>query len=96
MNTAISLKTRVRPCEDVLFQEIQGEAVLLHLKTGDYFGLDRVGVRIWNLLQTHEALDRVLAAMLEIYDVGEEQCTRDLLDLVTRMEANGLVATVNP
>ena len=40
-----SLDSLVR-ADNVLYQELQGEAVLLNLKTGAYFGLDPVGTGI--------------------------------------------------
>ena len=45
-----TLASRIRPSDEVLFQELQDESVLLDLKSGVYFGLDIVGTRIWQLL----------------------------------------------
>ena len=41
---------RIEISEDVLFQEVGGETVLLDLASEQYFGLDAVGTRIWQLL----------------------------------------------
>jgi len=90
--TEVSMESRVRVSDDVLFQELQGESVLLNLKTGTYLGLDRVGTRIWSLLKEHGTLSEVLEAMLQQYDVTAEQCSRDLLDLMAKMEGQGLVS----
>ena len=51
MATSPTLESRIRINDDVLFQELHGEGVLLNLKTGVYFGLDPVGRRIWQLAQ---------------------------------------------
>lgn len=90
MNTEISLASLVKINEEVLFQELRGEAVLLNLKSGVYLGLDTVGTCIWNLLRQHSRLQDVLDAMLREYDVGEERCAHDLLKLVSEMEQHGL------
>ena len=90
MKTGISLASRVKINEEVLFQELQGEAVLLNLKSGVYLGLDAVGTRIWNLLQRHHVLQEVRDAMLQEYEVSADQCERDLLRLVGEMEQQGL------
>jgi hypothetical protein len=90
MKTEISLASRVKINQEVLFQELQGEAVLLNLKSGVYLGLDSVGTRIWNLLQQRPLLQDVRDAMLQEYDVSAEQCERDLLRLVSKMEQQGL------
>jgi hypothetical protein len=91
MPAEISLNSRVRILDDVLFQELQGEAVLLNLKTGVYLGLNPVGTRVWQLLQEDGSLSRVLDAMLAEYDVSRDQCSQDLLKLIQQMEQQGLL-----
>lgn len=91
----IRIQSRVRIQEDVLFQELDGEAVLLNLKTGEYFGLDQIGTRIWQLLQEDGALSRTMEIILQEYDVTRERLTRDLLGLVKQMEDQGLLAEVS-
>jgi hypothetical protein len=92
MPAEISLNSRVRIQDDVLFQELQGEAVLLNLKTGVYLGLNQVGTRIWQLLQEDGSLSRVMEVMLREYDVTREKLAQDLLDLIGQMEEQGLLA----
>lgn len=88
---SVSLESQVRPNDDVLFQELHGEGVLLNLNTGVYFGLDPVGRRVWELLREHKTLGAVLAAMLAEYEVSEQQCSADLLSLVGQMQEHDLV-----
>lgn len=92
MPAEISLNSRVRIQDDVLFQELQGEAVLLNLKTGVYLGLNQAGTRIWQLLQDDGSLSRVMEVMLREYDVTREKLAQDLLDLIGQMEQQGLLA----
>ena len=87
-----TLASRVRVNDDVLFQELQGEAVLLNLKSGVYFGLDPVGTRIWKLFAEHEVLSEVAQAVVAEYDVAEDRCSEDLLKLVDDLEKQELVS----
>jgi hypothetical protein len=87
-----TLASRVRINDDVLFQELQGEAVLLNLKSGVYFGLDPVGTRIWQLFAEHEVLSEVAQAVVAEYDVAEDKCSEDLLKLVDDLEKQELVS----
>lgn len=91
MASPLTLDSTVRIPEDVLFQELHGDGVLLNLKTGMYLGLDSVGRRVFQLLQAHGSLRTVLEKMLDEYDVSEAQCGSDLLALVKDMETNGIV-----
>jgi hypothetical protein len=87
----VSLQDTVRVSEDVVFRELDGEAVLLHLGSGIYFGLNEVGTRIWNLLQQHGSLQRVFEQLLSHYEVSPQQLQDDLLALVGQMRDKGLL-----
>ena len=91
----LTFPARVKPSEDVVWRNLQGESVLLDLKSGVYFGLDAVGTRMWTLMQDQSDLQVVLQELLAEYDVNEETCAQDLLDLVRAMEEKGLVRTEN-
>jgi hypothetical protein len=95
MATEMTLNSCIKIQDDVLFQELQGEAVLLNLKTGVYLGLNPIGTRIWQLLQQDGSLSKTVDVLLEEYDVGRDQLTRDLLDLVAQMGQQGLLVEVN-
>ena len=86
-----SLASRVRVNEGILFQPLHGEAVLLNLKSGIYFGLDAVGTRIWELFGKHELLSDVAQAIVNEYEVTPERCEQDLLALVGQLESQGLI-----
>lgn len=88
----LTLAARVAPREGVLFQQLQDEAVLLNLDSGQYFGLDEVGTRIWNLLAESKALPQIVSAIVEEYEVDSARCEADLLKLLHDLEAQGLVA----
>ena len=88
--TRLSLRDRVTVARNVLFRDLEGEAVLLNLASGTYFGLDPVGTSMWRLIVQHGSLARVLEAMLEEYEVEPLMLERDLLELCRRLCANGL------
>lgn len=90
-----TLPQSVQLSDDVLFRELDGEAVLLDLQSERYYGLDSVGTRIWQLIAEHNDTTAVIAAMLAEYEVSEEQLTRDLIDLLGRLAEAGLV-TLDP
>lgn len=69
-----------------------GEAsAILNLKNTVYYGLDPVGARIWNLLQRPRTVGEVRDALLAEYEVDAERCERDLLGLLEKMRAEGLI-----
>ena len=77
---------------DVVFQTLEGEAVLLHLKTEEYYTLDETGTRMWQLLIEHSEKEPVIAQMLAEYEVDEATLRNDLTRLIADCKAAGLLA----
>ena len=72
--------------------DLAGEAAILNLKNSVYYGLDTVGARVWTLVQEPITVGAVRDAMLREYDVEPERCERDLIDLLQKLAAEGLIA----
>ena len=81
----ISLENSFIPSQDAIFRELDGEAVILDLGSGTYFGLNAVGARIWQLMERHSALRPVLENLCREYDAAPEVLERDLIVLVSRL-----------
>ena len=88
----LSLHGVVSIPDAVVFRELDGEAVVLNLDSGVYFGLNAVGTRLWQQIAALGDLQRVHARMLEEYEVPGETLARDLLAFVGELQARGLVA----
>ncbi len=86
----ITLQSHIKLSDDVLVQEVEGEAVLLDLKSEQYFGLDAVGVQLWRSLEADGRLSNAHTSLLAIYDVAPEQLASDLIRIVTELEQAGL------
>lgn len=86
-----SLDSRVTISEDAVFRELDGEAVILRLDAGVYFGLDSGGTRLWQLIEAHGDLRPVFEAALQEFDVAPEVLERDLLQLVSELSEKRLV-----
>lgn len=87
--------SRLRVTDDVLFQELEGEAVLLELTSGTYFGLDPVGTRIWQLLQEDVHLGGLHDVLCQEFEVSPERLREDLLEFVARLLEKELVEVVD-
>ena len=87
----MNLKQSVTLSPDALHQEVAGETVILDLNSETYFGLDEVGTRIWQLLGEQAQLRPVFDILLQEYEVEAAELEQDLEDLLTRMQAAGLI-----
>ncbi|MDO9626598.1 MAG: PqqD family protein [Methanobacteriaceae archaeon] len=71
--------------------DLEDEVVILGLKDGVYYGLNPVGAFIWNLIQKPIAVKEIKEAILNEYDVEEEVCEKDLIELLGNLEEKNLI-----
>jgi len=77
--------------KDQISRDLDGEAVILNMKSGIYCGLNEVGARIWQLIQEPTIAKGVLDTLIEEYDVEPDTCEREVLALLQEMSDNGLI-----
>jgi len=82
---------RVTVPPGVMFRDLDGEAVVLELESGRYFGLNETGTRMWLLLQEHGSIESALRALMVEYDVNEERLRKELLSFVDTLSSQRLL-----
>ena len=81
--------------KEAVFCELEGEAVILSLRDGVYYGLNSVGLSIWELIQTPRTVEGVVESLMEQYDVNRERCESDTRSLIEALRTHQLVETAN-
>jgi len=89
--TDLSLRDSLAAGAQVLFRQLDDEAVLLDLKSGTYFGLNDLGARIWQLILEHGSLSRVRDVLVQEYATDGSVIERDLLELGRQLIERRLV-----
>ena len=84
-----------RAITEQLSGDLGGEAVILSLKTGKYYGLNTLGVRIWELLQTPRSAAAIEEAILEEFDVDPDECSSEVRSFIELLKSEGLIESVN-
>ena len=86
----------VRPNANTLHRELGGEGVLLQLDTGEYFGLDEVGERMWVLMMEDGDLARVESRLIDEFDVEPTRLSNDLTAFVGELVERRLIDIASP
>jgi hypothetical protein len=76
---------------DQVFCDVGAEAVILHLQSGIYYGLNAVGTRIWRCLQQPCTVSEIRSVLLQHYEVNSEECSCDLLQLLDQLSEVRLI-----
>lgn len=70
--------SRFRRSDRVLVQEAAGQRILLDLDGGQYYALDEVSGRVWDLCDGSRDVTAVIAAVCEDYDAPPEVIAEDV------------------
>lgn len=89
----LPMHTKITRHPDMLSAEIGGEAVMMSIENGAYFGLNPVATRIWDLIDQPRTVSELIAAINDEYDVEPGQCEADVQGFVADMIKRGLAQT---
>lgn len=91
----VSADSIVAAAQSQISSDVAGEAIILDLKAGIYYGLDTIATRIWTLIQQPRSVSYLLDTLLEEYEVDSRRCEQDLLVLLRQLAVNKLITIQN-
>jgi len=80
-----------RVSQGTLYRDLGDGVVLLQLDLGEYFGLQGMAYRVWQLLVENGRLEDLEEQLLSEYSVPREQLRADVEAFVQDLVKNGLV-----
>ncbi len=86
---------RVTQPSHILLQDLAGEAVLLNLQNGLYYGLDEASFSMFKVLVSSSSVQAAYEQLLEEYDVEPDQLRSDLDKFLSNLLENGLVVNAD-
>lgn len=82
---------QVLKAPDVLLQDLEGEAVLLNLGNGQYYGMDENSYHMYKVLTSSASVQAAFETLLQEYEIEPEQLKSDLDKFLAHLLENGLV-----
>jgi hypothetical protein len=87
----ISTESIVNWIEDIVASDIDNEKVMMSVEKGNYYGLDPVGSRIWDLMEKPVQVAELIDTLLLKYDVERETCEQDVLVFLEELRKEGIL-----
>jgi hypothetical protein len=89
--------TFVRAPEHVLTRKAAGETVLLNLESEEYYGLEGVGTRLWELIESGgTTVAAAVGVLRREYTVSGDVLAADVKELIADLQRSGLVLVDAP
>lgn len=90
-----AITCRFAAIKEHLYSDLNGEAVILSMKNGKYYGLNGVGRTIWTALKEPTSLEAIRARVMSEYEVDEDICRREVLSFLQKMLGEGLIEVLD-
>lgn len=88
---ADTMSGRVVKSPDVLLQDLNGEAVLLNLRNGKYYGMDENSFYMYKTLISASSIQTAYESLLQEFDVTPDQLLTDLESFISTLKENDLI-----
>jgi hypothetical protein len=90
----ITLTTRVMQAHGIMVSDMDGEKVMMSVRSGKYYNLGRTGGRIWELIGEPVPVQDVVDSLLEEYEVSRSDCEQQVLDFLHHLHKEHLIVLV--
>jgi hypothetical protein len=81
---------------DWLSARVGDEIMMMSAEKGNYLGVNEVGARIWELIETPNDIDTVCAALQREFVIESDICRSEVEAFLEQMEKHGAVAVTRP
>jgi len=76
--------------------DLDGSVVVLSMRAGSYFGLNRVATEIWNMLAEPCRVGQIFDSLSERHDVDAETLACDVTPFLQTLVEHRLVRVIDP
>ncbi len=92
---SIDNNTILKRNPELISTDVDGEKVMMSIENGEYFGLDSVGSRIWELIENPIKVEVLVNLLIDEFDVSKEQCEVDTLEFLNELMEKKLLIIVS-
>jgi len=91
MKNGAGLQSRPRKAQDIMFQSMPPDTILLNLNNGYYYSTNPVGAAVWERCDGTRSVGEIADALSALFDAPKEDIERDVLQFVRDMSEEKLL-----
>ena len=88
----LNLDSIVSYREDIDTTDIDEDKVMMDLEKGQYFALNSVGSRIWELMDKPVEIKEIIDSLLEEYDISRNECEENVLEFLGKLDEANIIS----
>lgn len=88
----INLETVINKNLEIDDTDLDGEKVMMNLDKGEYFMMNEVGSRIWEIISEPINVKEIINTLRNEYEVDEETCKDTVIEFLGRLNHADLIS----
>lgn len=72
--------------------DLDGEKVMMNLDKGQYFMMNEVGSRVWDIIEEPTKVNEIINILTNEYDVDSKTCKDNVVDFLGRLNNADLIS----
>ena len=88
----INLETVINKNLEIDDTDLDGEKVMMNLDKGEYFMMNEVGSRIWEIISEPINVKEIINTLRNEYEVDEETCKDTVIEFLGRLDNADLIS----
>lgn len=88
---AYEMNEIIRRNPEMLSSNMDGETVMMSIENGEYYGLNEIGTRIWELTADRISVKELIEKLMDEYEVDEETCKTDVFEFLDGLMKKKLI-----
>lgn len=77
--------------DDIVFNKLDDEIVMMSIKNGQYYGLDDIATSIYEIIETPVTFNELVKKLLDSFDIDENTCRKDVEAFLLQLESKEIV-----
>lgn len=87
----ITLETKVARNINIATNKIDDEVIMMSLEKGNYYSVNSIGTRIWNIIEQEKNVKEICDTLLQEYDIDKEHCEKAVIAFLEKMKTADLL-----
>lgn len=91
-NMKMTLNSKIIRNSDIDATDLDGEVVMMNLEKGQYFMMNQVGSRIWEIIKEPSTVNNIINTLLGEFQVEKNQCKENVVEFLGKLKNADLIS----
>jgi hypothetical protein len=91
----LSLNSIVKHSDDIFWQDVVDDVVILSIEKAQYFGSESTGATIWRFLEAPTSIASICEKLMTQFEIDRGVCEAEVLDFIAQLRAAALIEVIS-